>query len=112
MFTETRSGHRVAPLAVPAAAIALTAAGCGLDAALTPDQQQRDAALKMAWIDKAAEIAEKHGLAYRVEINATGRPSIGETVDLYFDTGLDARIILFGHARGDGSSGDRARREP
>jgi len=54
-------------------------------------------AVRMAWVEKAIRVAEKHGLAYRVEVNASGRPSIGETVDLYIDTGVHARIIMFGN---------------
>lgn len=79
-------------------ALSLPAAtGCGINTNLTADQQDKDAALKMAWIEKAIQVAERHGLAYRVEVNASGRPSIGETVDLYIDTGIDARIIMFGN---------------
>jgi len=72
-------------------------AGCGLNPKLTATQQEKDAALKMAWVDKAIRVAESHGLAYRVEVNSTGRPSMGESVDLYLDTGLNARIIMFGN---------------
>lgn len=71
--------------------------GCGINSNLTADQQDKDAAVKMAWVEKAIQVAERHGLAYRVEVNASGRPSIGETVDLYIDTGVDARIIMFGN---------------
>ncbi len=71
--------------------------GCGINTNLTADQQDKDAAVRMAWVEKAIEVAERHGLAYRVEVNASGRPSIGETVDLYIDTGVDARIIMFGN---------------
>lgn len=53
---------------------------------------------KIAFIDKAIQVAERHNLAYRVEIESTGRPSIGESIDLYLDTGLNARMIMFGNA--------------
>lgn len=71
--------------------------GCGINPNLTEKQQEKDAAVRMAWVEKAIQVAERHGLAYRVEVNASGRPSIGETVDLYIDTGVDARIIMFGN---------------
>ncbi len=71
--------------------------GCGINPNLTEQQQEKDAAVRMAWVEKAIQVAERHGLAYRVEVNASGRPSIGETVDLYIDTGVDARIIMFGN---------------
>ena len=74
-----------------------TSTGCGINSNLTADQQDKDAAVRMVWVEKAIHVAERHGLAYRVEINASGRPSIGETVDLYIDTGVDARIIMFGN---------------
>lgn len=76
------------------------APGCGINPSMTEEQQERDAALKMAWIDKAIEVAERHNLAYRVEINSTGRPSIGESIDLYLDTGLSADVIMFGNGAG------------
>ncbi|MCG8405040.1 MAG: hypothetical protein MI923_07585 [Phycisphaerales bacterium] len=75
----------------------LTTAGCGINPSLTTEQQQQDTAQKMAWVDKAIEVAEKHNLAYRVEVDSTGRPSIGESVDLYLDTGLSAKVIMFGN---------------
>jgi|GEM_PF-6826464 len=74
-----------------------TSAGCGINPNLSEQQQDKDAAVRMAWVEKAIQVAEQHGLAYRVEVNASGRPSIGETVDLYLDTGVDARIIMFGN---------------
>ena len=52
--------------------------GCGINSNLTADQQDKDAAVRMAWVEKAIQVAERHGLAYRVEVNASGRPSIGE----------------------------------
>lgn len=79
-------------------ALFLTASsGCGINPNLTEQQQEKDASVRMAWVEKAIQVAERHGLAYRVEVNASGRPSIGETVDLYLDTGVDARIIMFGN---------------
>lgn len=77
-----------------------SAAGCGINPNLTDEQQQKDADLKMAWLDKAVEIAERHNIAYRIEVNATGRPSIGESIDLYFDSGLSTRVIMFGNGAG------------
>jgi len=71
--------------------------GCGINPNLTADQQDKETAVRMAWVEKAIQVAEKHGVAYRVEVNASGRPSIGETVDLYLDSGINARIIMFGN---------------
>ncbi len=87
-------------LAALATCVALAAAGCGIDPQMTAAQQERDAALKMAWVDKLIDVAERHNLAYRVEVNASGRPSIGETVDLYLDTGLSAKVFMFGNGAG------------
>ena len=87
-------------LATLAACAALAAAGCGINPQLTTEQQELDAALKMAWVDKLIDVAERHNLAYRVEVNASGRPSIGETVDLYLDTGLSAKVFMFGNGAG------------
>lgn len=94
-----RSGMKGA-LAALVALASLSAAGCGIDPQLTTEQQERDAALKMAWVDKLIEVAERHNLAYRVEVDASGRPSIGETVDLYLDTGLSAKVFMFGNGAG------------
>lgn len=77
--------------------ILFATSGCGINPNLTTEQQERDTAQKMAWVDKAIEVADKHNLAYRVEVDSTGRPSIGESVDLYLDTGLSARVIMFGN---------------
>ncbi len=77
--------------------------GCGIDPNLTVEEQERDAAMKLAWVDKAAELARRHNLAYRVEIDSTGRPSIGESIYLYLDTGLSARVVMFGNAAADRS---------
>jgi len=74
------------------------AAGCGINPDFTAEQQQRDADVKMAWLDKAIQVAERHDLAYRIELDSTGRPSIGETVDLYLDTGVSAKVTMFGNA--------------
>jgi len=74
------------------------AAGCGINPDFTAEQQQRDADVKMAWLDRAILIAERHDLAYRIELDSTGRPSIGETIDLYLDTGLSAKVTMFGNA--------------
>jgi len=52
----------------------------------------------MAWVDKAIQVAERHNLAYRVEVESTGKPSIGETVDLYLNTGVSAKVMMFGNA--------------
>lgn len=71
--------------------------GCGINPNLTADQQDKETAVRMAWVEKAIQVAERHGVAYRVEVNASGRPSMGETVDLYLDSGVDARIIMFGN---------------
>ncbi len=73
------------------------AGGCGINPDFTAEQQQQDADVKMAWVDKAIQIAERHDLAYRIEFDSTGRPSIGETIDLYLDTGLSAKVTMFGN---------------
>jgi len=72
--------------------------GCGLNPDLSDEAQIKDANVKLAWLDRAITLAESHGLAYRVEVESTGRPSIGESVDLYFDTGLGAKVLMFGNA--------------
>lgn len=77
---------------------AVCVSGCGINPALTDSQQKQDLAARMAWVDKAIDVAERHNLAYRVEVDSTGKPSIGETVDLYFDTGVSARMMMFGNA--------------
>jgi hypothetical protein len=96
-FKPTRStkSSRLILLALPLLSLA---AGCGINSDFTAEQQQRDADVKMAWLDKAIQIAERHDLAYRIEMNSTGRPSIGETIDLYLDTGLSAKVTMFGNA--------------
>lgn len=76
----------------------LCVSGCGINTSLTDQQQERDLSAKMAWVDKAINVAERHNLAYRVEVDATGKPSIGETVDLYFDSGVSAKLMMFGNA--------------
>lgn len=71
--------------------------GCGVNPSLTESQQEQDQRIKMAWIDKALDIAERHGLAYRVELESTGRPSVGQSLDFYLDSGLSARVCMFGN---------------
>lgn len=93
--TRTTIRSRRILLAVP---FLLLAAGCGINPDFTAEQQQQDADTRMAWLDKAIQIAERHDLAYRIELDSTGRPSIGETIDLYLDTGLSARVTMFGNA--------------
>ncbi len=78
--------------------VLVLAVGCGINPDFTAEQQQTDADIKMAWVDKAIQIAERHDLAYRIEVDSTGRPSIGETIDLYLDTGLSAKVTMFGNA--------------
>ncbi len=87
--------NRLILLAVP---LLVLAGGCGINPDFTAEQQQQDADIKMAWVDKAIQIAERHDLAYRIEFDSTGRPSIGETVDLYLDTGLAAKVTMFGNS--------------
>lgn len=78
------------------------ASGCGgIDATLSDEQNAQAMENKLAWVDKVVEIAERHDIAYRVEINSSGRPSIGESLDLYLDTGLSARVIFFGNGGSD-----------
>lgn len=77
---------------------AVCVSGCGINQNLSDSQQDRDLAARMAWVDKAINVAERHNLAYRVEVEASGKPSIGETVDLYFDTGVSAKVLMIGNA--------------
>ena len=79
-------------------AVACCFAGCGINPELTSEQQDRDLNARMAWVDKAIQVAERHNLAYRVEVESTGKPSIGETVDLYLNTGVSAKVMMFGNA--------------
>jgi|GEM_PF-2019776 len=78
--------------------IACCVAGCGINPELTSEQQDRDLNARMAWVDKAIQVAERHNLAYRVEVESTGKPSIGETIDLYMNTGVSAKVMMFGNA--------------
>jgi len=78
--------------------VACCAAGCGINPELTSEQQDRDLNARMAWVDKAIQVAERHNLAYRVEVESTGKPSIGETIDLYMNTGVSAKVMMFGNA--------------
>jgi hypothetical protein len=93
--TQSTIQSRLILLTVP---LLVLAGGCGINPDFTAEQQQQDADVKMAWLDRAIQIAERHDLAYRIELDATGRPSIGETVDLYLDTGISARVTMFGNA--------------
>ncbi len=98
-MTECRSTGWATTIAlgVLAAPAWMGSAGCGVNTALTDTQQEQDHRIRMAWIDKAVEIAERHGLAYRVELESTGRPSVGQSLDFYIDTGLSARMSMFGN---------------
>ncbi len=60
--------------------------------------QTAQADRQLAFIDKGVEIAERHGTAYSATIEGDGRGSIGESLDLFVDTGLQARMHLFGNA--------------
>ena len=78
--------------------VACCLTGCGINPELTSEQQDRDLNARMAWVDKAIQVAERHNLAYRVEVESTGKPSIGETIDLYLNTGVSAKVMMFGNA--------------
>lgn len=78
--------------------IACCLPGCGINPELTSEQQDRDLNARMVWVDKAIQVAERHNLAYRVEVESTGKPSIGETIDLYLNTGVAAKVMMFGNA--------------
>ena len=93
-----------ATLTLLLAAVQAGVPGCGINPDMSAEQQERDAATKMAWIDKAVDIAERHNLAYQIEIHSSGRPSIGESIDFYLDTGLSANVVMFGNGA--------ARRQP
>lgn len=77
---------------------AVCVSGCGINENLNEAQQERDLAARMAWVDKAINVAERHNLAYRVEVEASGKPSIGETIDLYVDSGVSAKVLMIGNA--------------
>ena len=79
----------------------VSASGCTNPKDMTPEQIKADAEIKLGWVDKAVEIAERHDVAYRLEVNATGAPSVGAKTDFYFDTGLRARFIMFGNGGSD-----------
>ncbi|MCB9857744.1 MAG: hypothetical protein H6818_18835 [Phycisphaerales bacterium] len=98
MFRGSISDLVFLTLLAGVASNAVCVSGCGINPNLTDAQQDRDIAAKMAWVDKAINVAERHNLAYRVEVDATGKPSIGETVDLYFDSGVSAKLMMFGNA--------------
>lgn len=65
---------------------------------LTAEQQAAATAKQMTWVDKAVETAQKHGLAYQIEVSTTGRPSVGQSLDFYLDSGLRAKVNMFGNA--------------
>lgn len=98
MFRGSISDIVFLALLAGVASNAVCVTGCGINPNLTDTQQKQDLAAKMAWVDKAIDVAERHNLAYRVEVDSTGKPSIGETVDLYLDTGVSARMMMFGNA--------------
>lgn len=98
MFRGSISDVLFLALLAGVATNAVCVAGCGINPSLSDAQQERDLSAKMAWVDKAINVAERHNLAYRVEVDATGKPSIGETVDLYFDSGVSAKLMMFGNA--------------
>lgn len=98
MFRGSISNFVFLTLLAGIASNAVCVSGCGINPNLTDAQQDRDLSAKMAWVDKAINVAERHNLAYRVEVDATGKPSIGETVDLYFDSGVSAKLMMFGNA--------------
>jgi hypothetical protein len=74
--------------------------GCS-DSKATPEQQTAAQDRQMEWLDKAVEIAKKHDVAYLIEADTGGRPSVGSSVDFYFESDLTARILLFGNGGSD-----------
>jgi hypothetical protein len=47
----------------------------------------------------AAELAEKHGAAWVLELNGRGIGSVGMKNDFYIDTGIDGSITIHGNAQ-------------
>ncbi|HPF38284.1 MAG TPA: hypothetical protein P5081_12065 [Phycisphaerae bacterium] len=98
MFRGVISDLVLLSLLAGIASNAVCVSGCGINPNLTDAQQDRDLASKMAWVDKAINVAERHNVAYRVEVESSGKPSIGETVDLYLDSGVSAKLMMIGNA--------------
>ena len=97
MFTFNLESILKLLFAVVATWFGLTAfAGCA-NPEESPEQRAARTDAQMQWVDKLVEIAEKHAVSYRIEVNTTGRPSVGESLDFYLDTGLSARGIIFGN---------------
>ncbi len=72
-------------------------AGCGGPDDRTLEQKEADASRTLAYLDKAAEIAEKHGAAYVFTLDIGGRPSVGQDLKFYLDTDISATMVIRGN---------------
>ncbi len=73
-------------------------AGCGVNPEMTDVQAAKDVEVKMMWLDKLANLAERHNLAWQANVDVGGKPSIGETAALFFDTDTSMRVAVHANA--------------
>lgn len=82
--------------ALTALALIFGVAGCGPGPNMTDEQRAEDVKVKMLWLDKVANLAERHNLAWQANLTIGGRPRIGTAVELYLDT--DTKMTIAVHA--------------
>lgn len=83
--------------------------GCGAKPdERTAEQKKADSEINMQYIDKAADLAEKHGAAWFARAKTKGRPSIGMSTDLYLNTDAEIEVTVFGN----GASGRQPKASP
>ena len=99
-------GMLTAPLAILMELLVLLGllGGCSAEGA-SIEEQAAGVERTMRYIDKAADIAAKQGLAFTATLDVSGKPAIGQDFSLYFNSGVKARLIFSANAKGAGDGG-------
>jgi len=78
--------------------IAVVVTGCGVKQGMSVEDAEKEAAIRAAYLDMFATVAEKHGLAYSIHARFGGKPSVSQELKFALDSDITIDVTMHGNS--------------